>query len=424
MEHNGLIEIEEKIIGILICNKDYRDNIFQLLENYVFDRLYRVIFKTLKDMHRAKDHIDNVTLAIEITNSGKMTPLINETIANAVINYIGAATYEYNCKSLLKGQLDKLIKSANSSDDLKAIQSLNEKINKDLNKSKFSHIGEDNNDLEHYYDTRETKILSGYKSLDNLTKGFYGGELIVIAAATGAGKTAFAINLSKRLAKKNKNILFISLEMSSREIRKRLNCSEIEINSLKIRGHELTPDQEELYFNNMQNSINKLPIYINKEFGLTIPDIESYALELQEDNKLDVIIIDYLTLIKTSEKYSSKREEILYITRSLKLLAMKLQVPVICLSQLSRATDTRQNKRPILSDLKESSSIEQDADIVIFLYRDEYYNKNTDKKGILEVCIAKGRDCPTGATELYFNKEYQQIIERQDNVYKAVSYIE
>lgn len=152
-----------------------------------------------------------------------------------------------------------------------------------------------------------------------------------------------------------------------------------------------------------------MPVYINQNYDISIKKIKEYASYLKEDNKLDLIVIDYLTLIKTLSKFNSKREEVIYLTRELKILAQELQVPVITLAQLSRSNTDRQNKRPILSDLKESSSIEQDADIVIFLYREDYYDSNSTKKGILEVAVAKGRDCGTGTCELYFNKEYQRI---------------
>ena len=206
--------------------------------------------------------------------------------------------------------------------------------------------------------------------------------------------------------------------MSKREIRKRLNCAELHINSLLVRGHELGDKQAD-YFNNLNSSINKLPVWINDEYNITLNKIESYARLLKRQGNLDVIIIDYLTLLQTSDRFRDKREEVCYLTRGLKLLARTLDVPVFCLAQLSRAPEARSNKRPILSDLKESSSIEQDSDFVIFLYRDDYYNSESDKKGILEAAVAKARDTMTGNFELNFVKEYQQILDVNKQFWKS-----
>lgn len=418
-------ELELQVIGMLINCDQNRQNILNLLEKYSFSVFNKLVVEAIKQMGKDNLPIDSVSLVcfIEEKNKGMLKHELYKAtsiVYDSSINFVTSANYKYYCKKLLEYQLNELIKNAESLEDMQDIKLLQDFIVNTGTKEDFSHIGEDNNDLTHYFDTMETVIKTGYRAIDDVTKGFYNGEFIIIAAATGAGKTAFALNICKNMANDNKNILFISLEMSKRELRKRLNCAELKINSLKIRGHELSAqlDSENKtemsrYFDNMDDSINKLPIYVNNEFNINIPKIEAYAKQLKENNTLDVIIIDYLTLLTTHERFSSKREEVCYLTRALKILARTINVPVICLSQLSRATDARQNKRPILSDLKESSSIEQDADIVMFLYRDDYYFPESEKKDILEVAISKARDCATGVAELNFLKQYQLILDRK-----------
>lgn len=412
MELNGINETEFKILGMLIMSEKHRDKIFNLLDGYKFEYTNNKIYKAIKELYKDNEHIDNVTVGIYLRNEKQLNPKTNDLLARICLDYMGSAQYEYNCKLLLKHQLNELIKSAKTAEDLGHIQKLNARIDKYESNEAFQHIGVDNDDMNHYYESMDNKILSHYPSLDRITKGFYGGELIFVAAATGAGKTAFALNIVKKIARSGKNVLFISLEMSKREIRKRLNCSDIEIDSAKIRGHELSKDEAEKYFANFEKTVDTLPVYINKKFNISINKIKEYAKQLKDENKLDLIVIDYLTLIRTLDKFNNKREEVTYLTRELKILACEMQVPVICLAQLNRTNADRANKKPVLSDLKESSSIEQDADMVIFLYREDYYDPETTKKGILEVAVAKGRDCGTGTCELLFNKKYQQIKEK------------
>ena len=246
--------------------------------------------------------------------------------------------------------------------------------------------------------------------LDRKTAGLHGSELILIAARPAMGKTAFALNIGTYAATRaGCPVAIFSLEMSKEQLANRILCSEALVDSNKVRTGELE-DEEWGKLAQTSGELSTAEIYVDDTPGISVMEIRAKCRKLKLEKNIGLVIIDYLQLIQGSGKRGASREqEIAEISRSLKILAKELNVPVIALSQLSRAVEGRPDHRPMLSDLRESGSIEQDADIVMFLYRDDYYNENSEKKNIAEVIIAKQRSGSTGTVELAWLGSYTKF---------------
>ena len=267
--------------------------------------------------------------------------------------------------------------------------------------------------LEELYNRKQhiTGVPSGFMELDYKTAGFHGSDLILIAARPAMGKTAFALNIATNAAvRANVPVAVFSLEMSKEQLVNRVLCSEAMVDSNKVRTGKLEEDD----WTKLAETIGPLSeaeIYIDDTPGISITEIRAKCRKLKLEKNIGMIVIDYLQLIQgTNKRNGSREQEISEISRSLKMLAKELNVPVIALSQLSRAAEQRPDHRPMLSDLRESGAIEQDADIVMFLYRDDYYNEDSEKKGIAEVIIAKHRGGSTGTVELLWLGSYTKFV--------------
>ena len=271
-------------------------------------------------------------------------------------------------------------------------------------------IGPTLDELSMLYDNKQavTGIPSGFVKLDEMTSGWQNSDLIILAARPAMGKTAFCLNVAQYAAYSHRvPVLFFSLEMSHQQLVKRLISSEARIDSSKIRSGFLS-DDDWSKLTLAAGVLEDTPLLIDDTPGASLMEIRSKARKAYSQDKIGLIVIDYLQLITLSkdgsQKVESRQQEVSAISKGLKNLARELNVPVICLSQLSRKVEERPDKRPLLSDLRESGSIEQDADIVMFLYRDEYYNKlKEESKGKAEVIIAKQRNGSIGTAHLAFN---------------------
>lgn len=252
-----------------------------------------------------------------------------------------------------------------------------------------------------------TGIPSGFIDLDKMTSGFQRSDLIVVAARPGVGKTAFALNVAQHASKAvTEPIAIFSLEMPISQLVQRSIAAEGNVEASRLREGKL----EELDWIKVAMSISGMRnIYIDDTPGITVAEIRAKCRRLKKKHGLSMILIDYLQLISGSGRKENRQQEVSDISRTLKLIARELEVPVIALSQLSRGVEQRQDKRPMLSDLRESGSIEQDADIVAFLYRDDYYNQDTEKKNVIEIIIAKQRNGPVGTVELVFLKNFSKF---------------
>ena len=267
--------------------------------------------------------------------------------------------------------------------------------------------------LEELYNRKQhiTGVPTGFSDLDYRTAGLHGSELILVAARPAMGKSAFALNIATNAAVQAKvPVVIFNLEMSKSQLVNRILCSEAMVDSNKIRTGKIEED-DWVKLATALGPLSEAPIYIDDTPGITVTEIRAKCRKLKLEKNIGLIVIDYLQLIQgTGKRNASREQEISEISRSLKILAKELDVPVIALSQLSRAAEQRADHRPMLSDLRESGAIEQDADIVMFLYRDDYYNPDTEKKNIAEVIMAKHRAGSTGTVELLWLGNYTKFV--------------
>ena len=267
--------------------------------------------------------------------------------------------------------------------------------------------------LEELYNRKQhiTGVPTGFSDLDYRTAGLHGSELILVAARPAMGKSAFALNIATNAAMRgNTPVAIFSLEMSKAQLVNRILCSEAMVDSNKVRTGKLE-DEDWGKLAEAIGPLSETGIYIDDTPGISVMEIRAKCRKLKLEKNIGLVVIDYLQLVQGSNKRNGSREqEISEISRSLKILAKELNVPVIALSQLSRAVEQRPDHRPMLSDLRESGAIEQDADKVMFLYRDDYYNKESEKKDIAEVIIAKQRGGSTGTVELLWMGNYTKFV--------------
>jgi len=255
-----------------------------------------------------------------------------------------------------------------------------------------------------------TGVPSGFRDVDRLTSGFQPGNLVIVAARPSMGKSAFGLCAGANIAIRHQiPVALFTLEMSKAEVTQRLMCSEAKVESQRLRSGKLAPDDWPR-LTAACDKLAKAPIYVDDTGSITMMEIRSKARRLKsKEPTLGLIIVDYLQLMTSGASVENRVQEVSQISRNLKILARDLDVPILAMSQLSRAVEQRHDKRPILSDLRESGSIEQDADLVAFIYRDEYYNDDSPDQGLAEVILAKHRNGPTGIEKLSFLKRYAKF---------------
>lgn len=266
--------------------------------------------------------------------------------------------------------------------------------------------------LEQMYQNKNkvSGVESGFIDLDQKISGLNPGALLIVAARPAMGKSAFVLNIANYVAMHAKTpVMVFSLEMSKEEMINRILASEAEVDSMKIKnGNDLT-SEDWLKLGQASGRLSNIPLYIDDTPGLTSTELRAKCRKAKLEKDIGLVIIDYLQLMESNVKSSSRQQEISEISRSLKILAKELSVPVIALSQLSRATESRTDHKPMLSDLRESGAIEQDADIVMFIHREDYYNPETEKKNIAEIIVAKNRSGSTGSVELAWLGQYTKF---------------
>ena len=398
-----------------------------------FKHTHRLIFAAMVALSERNEAIDATTMRNYLANHGDLENIGGLAYLAEVINSVPtSANAEYYAKivaekSNLRKLIDRLTDSVNQAyegaDDADTIIANAEKalidVSEGASRSGFKRIDDvlnlnfENLEARSQQTSDITGIASGYPALDNMTTGFHEEELIILAARPAVGKTAFALNVAQNIGTKlGLTVAIFSLEMGAESLVDRMLAAEGVINSRSIRTGQLT-DEEWQKLMIAQSNLARASIYIDDTPGIRITEIRSRARKLaQETGNLGLVLIDYLQLI-TGNGRESRQQEVSEISRQLKILAKELKVPVIALSQLSRSIEQRQDKKPMLSDLRESGSIEQDADIVAFLHRDDYYNNEEEEGGIpnntVEVIIEKNRSGARGSVELMFQKEYNKF---------------
>ena len=433
------IEAEQAILGSMLTDKDA---VMAALEVLKEDAFYRednkLIFSAMTSLYAKNEPIDIITVKAELAEMGALDRVGGlEYLVELPERVPTTANVERYVKIVdEKAMLRRLIASANElvslgydeSENVDNIMDMAEKKIFDLASKKNTKgyavmkdiLVESFAELERLYNQKGnvTGISTGFYDLDNVTAGLHNSDLLIVAARPAMGKSAFAINLAANAAILSKvPVVIFNLEMSKEQIGNRILCSEALVDSNKIRTGQLE-DDDWVKLAQTLGRMSDAPIYIDDTPGISVMEIRAKCRKLKLEKNIGLIVIDYLQLISGSGKKNTSREqEISEISRSLKILAKELNVPVIALSQLSRTAEKRDDKRPMLSDLRESGAIEQDADIVMFLYRDDYYNPDTEKKNVAEVILAKHRGGSTGTVELAWLPSYTKFanLERRYN---------
>ncbi len=426
------VEAEQAIIGSMLTDRDAVISAVEVLKEEDFYREdNKSIYRAILNLYNKSEPIDIITVKSELESMGKFDqvggleylaelPEKVPTTANAM-KYIKIVEEKSTLRQLIKTANEIIELGYNPTEDVEDIMEGAEKkifnVMQEKNQKGYEPIKdvlvESFTKLEELYNRKQhiTGVPSGFIELDYRTAGFHGSELILIAARPAMGKTAFALNIATNAAvRANVPVAVFSLEMSKEQLVNRILCSEAMVDSNKVRTGKL----EEEDWTKLAGAIGPLSeaeVYIDDTPGINITEIRAKCRKLKIEKNIGMVVIDYLQLIQGTNKRSGSREqEISEISRSLKILAKELDVPVIALSQLSRAAEQRPDHRPMLSDLRESGAIEQDADIVMFLYRDDYYNEDSEKKGIAEVIMAKHRGGSTGTVELLWLGSYTKFV--------------
>jgi replicative DNA helicase len=426
--HN--VEAEQAVLGCMLLDADVIPTVTELIKSTDFYRDdHREICEAIIDIVEKAGPVDIITVSEQLQHRGTLDAVGGldylASITSAVPTTANARHYAKIVEE--KSLLRKLIKAASeisgmsyeASEEAAYVLDKAEKSIFDILERRstqgFTHIKdvllETFNRLEELYNSKSfiTGVPTGFTDLDFKTAGLQNSDLILIAARPGMGKTAMALNIAQYAAvQKHVPVALFNLEMSKDQLVNRMLCSEVMVDSHKMRTGKLDDDD----WNKIAQALAPLseaPIYIDDTPGISVMDIRAKCRRLKLERNLGLVVIDYLQLMQGRGKAESRQQEVAEISRSLKILAKELNVPVITMSQLSRGPESRTDHRPMLSDLRESGAIEQDADIVMFLYRDDYYNPDTEKKNIAEVIIAKHRNGSTGTVELRWFGEYTKF---------------
>ena len=427
------IEAEQAVLGSCLTDKDA---VMEAVEKLKPESFYRedskLIFEAIFNLYNRSEPIDLVTVKDELTSMGSFENIGGYEYLATLPDKVPTTTNVQKYIEIVeeKSTLRNLIKTANEIielgynpteevDDIMAgaekkifdiIQKKNQKSYtpiKDVLIDSFTKLEELYNQK-----SRITGVPTGFADLDDKTAGLHGSDLILIAARPAMGKTAFALNIAAHAAiRENVPVAVFNLEMSKDQLVNRMLCMEAMVDSNKVMTGKLDEDDWSKLAG-VVGPMSDAGIYIDDTPGISITEIRTKCRKLKMEKDIGLIVIDYIQLIQGSgsRKNGSREQEIAEISRSLKILAKELNVPVIALSQLSRAVESRPDHRPMLSDLRESGSIEQDADIVMFLYRDDYYNPDSEEKDISEVIIAKHRAGSTGTIKLLWMGNYTKFV--------------
>ena len=421
------IEAEEAVLGSILINQETIYGVSELLDIEDFYRKsHRTIFKVMLDLNTTKKAIDIITLTDYLTHISKLeevggiafiTSLANKVPSTANLKHYINIVKE---KSLLRNIINIAEHMESMSYDneqldtpeviLDKTEQMISRLTKKMIVTKVDNI--QGQTLKAYMDieniiNHKDELLgleTGLYDLDNFLQGLKNSDFMILAARPSMGKTAFALNIASHLSiKKDTPVVFFSLEMSSNQLIHRIFSSRGLIPLFNLKSGNLD-DAHTQKLIKVSNKLSQSKLIINDEIS-NLMSLRSIARKLKRENDIKLIIIHHLQLLEGTRR-ENRNLEISEISRSLKILAKELDIPIIALSQLSRSVESRQVKKPMLSDLRESGSLEQDADIVMFLYREDYYNPETENKNITDVIIAKNRNGPTGTIPVYFHKEY------------------
>lgn len=434
------IEAEQAVLGAMLIDKEAIAKATEVLSADDFYReAHRVIFSAMLELYNKNEAVDMVTVTEILKRDNKLediggiayiTSLANVVLTAANVKYHAEIVAEKSVlRQLVRVSTEIAAMGYEANEDVGTLLDTAEsrilEISNRKKKNDFTAINDVLMDsvqsIESLLQNKGglTGLPAGFADLDKLTSGLHPSDFIILAARPSMGKTALALNIVQNVALRAhkviggepRSVAFFSLEMSKEQLVNRMLCAEAGIDSQRLRVGEMR-DEDWTHLWDACDTMSRAKIYIDDTAGITAMDMRSRARRLKAEHGLDLIVVDYLQLMQGSGKRNNsgdRQQEVSEISRSLKALARELDVPVLALSQLSRSVESRQVKRPMLSDLRESGSLEQDADIVAFLYREDYYNPETENKHT-ELIIAKHRNGPVDTVNLFFQKQFTKFV--------------
>ncbi|OGQ04957.1 MAG: replicative DNA helicase [Deltaproteobacteria bacterium RIFCSPLOWO2_12_FULL_44_12] len=431
------LEAERAVLGGMLIDNEAIHRVVEFLEpDDFYKEAHRKIYQAVLDLYQANEPSDLVTITNLLKSNGSLESIGGATFLSSLVDQVATAAHIAHYAKIIreKSVLRQLIDGATSivtrgyeeesgidefldSAERVIFDIATRRIQqgfypvKDVVKASFKSI-------EQLYEKKElvTGVATGYKDLDRLTAGLQSSDLVIIAGRPSSGKTAFALNIIEHAACDSKlPCAIFSLEMSKEQLVQRLLCSRGEVDSYKLRGGFLA-ESDWPKLTRAAGVLSEAPIFIDDSPVLTVLEMRAKARRLKKERGLSLLVVDYLQLVRSSARFDNREREISEISRGLKALAKELHIPVVALSQLNRGVENRQDKRPMLADLRESGSIEQDADVVMFIYRDEMYNTESPDTGKAEVIISKQRNGPTGKSFLAFRSQFTRF----DNLAKGM----
>lgn len=427
------LEAEQSVLGALLLDKDA---IIKVADIILPDDFYKedhsLIYETDLELYEKRVPIDMITLTDALTKKKKLKQIGGAAYLATLVNCVSSTAHIVQHAQIMhqKAVLRRLISAAAEITEMGFEEQKGESIEEILDQAEqklfavsqkfikqyFTPIRDilstsfDRIDEIHKHKGKLRGVATGFEGLDNLLSGFQASDLVIIAARPSMGKSSLALNIAANAAIHTKTPVGIfSLEMSKDQIVDRFLCSVSGVDSWKLRTGNLD-DDDFPKINYAMGILSEAPIYIDDSGLINVMEIRTKARRLQSESGLGLLIIDYLQLMESKGYVESRVQEISQISRQLKALARELNIPILAISQLSRAVEARPDHRPQLADLRESGSIEQDADVVIFIYRDDYYNKDNSRKNIADILIRKHRNGPTGDLELYFKGECMKFL--------------
>lgn len=429
------MDAERAVLGALLLNDEYVSQVAELLSaDDFYHPPHKIIYQAILDITQQLKRVDLVTLQDELEKRAQLEDIGGIMFLVGLQEEIHAVGLIAQHAKIIKEKavLRELIRSAfgiittcydqNELDINAVLDGAEQTIFKISNKrAAHSFVQLDiwlKKTFQHLSDIKShskgiTGIPSGYSQLDQMTSGFQGGDLIVLAARPSMGKTALALTLASHAAINGATVGFFSLEMSAEQLSLRLLSSESGIAHHHIRNATISSD-EWVELTSVAARLAEMKLFIDDSAMLNLMDLRAKARKLKVEHNLQLLVIDYLQLLHSSRRHENRHQEVSEISRSIKALAKELNIPIIALSQLSRAVDSRMDKRPMLSDLRESGAIEQDADLIMFLYRDIVYNPDAENPALSELIIGKQRNGPTGTVHLNFIRELTKFVDADE----------
>lgn len=427
------LEAEASLLGAILIDADAIVRIADAVSAEDFyDERHRRIYEAVKKLYEKHSPIDVLTLSNRLKEDGLLDTIGGASYLTELTNYVPTAAHVEHYGEIVaqKAIRRRLIKASQDMvglgyDETKGVQDLIEEAETELFKVSQQHVKQDISSIEeilaesfdrldelHKDKGKIRGVPTGLRDLDNILAGLQRSDLIILAARPSMGKTALTLNLAHNVATKSEQpVLLFSLEMSKEQLVDRMLSMESGVDAWNIRTGNLS-DADFEKIGQAMGTLSEAPIYIDDTPGITVSDLRTKARREQHQRQLGAIMVDYLQLMSGGARFGSTEnrvQEISEISRGLKALARELNVPVVALSQLSRSVESRSPQIPQLADLRESGSIEQDADVVAFIYREDYYNPDTDRKNITDIFIKKHRNGPVGQVELYFDRERQRF---------------